>query len=142
MTQNFQNHTRLVTGFHKVLGLLAIIGIIGATINVFQSCGSATFYSATLILLLFLIVTIVGLYARSFALKAQDRAIRAEENFRHYILTGKILPSELKMNQIVALRFAADDEFIGLISIAISQNLKNKEIKSRIKNWKADFNRV
>jgi hypothetical protein len=49
----------------------------------------------------------------SFALRAQDRAIRAEENLRHFILTGKPFDSRLRMSQIIALRFAPDDEFPG-----------------------------
>lgn len=41
-------------------------------------------------------------YARGFALKAQDRAIRAEENFRHFILSGKPFDKNLRMGQIIA----------------------------------------
>jgi hypothetical protein len=77
-------------------------------------------------------------FARGFALKAQDRAIRAEENFRYYLATGKVFPTEIKMGQIIALRFAGDDEFVALTEKAIAENLSNKEIKSLIKNWKAD----
>ena len=38
---------------------------------------------------------------RIFPLKAQDRAIRAEENLRHYALTGKLLDSRLTISQII-----------------------------------------
>jgi hypothetical protein len=81
-------------------------------------------------------------YLRIFALKAQDRAIRAEENFRHYLATGKVFPKELRMGQIIALRFASDDEFVALTTKAIAENLSNKEIKGLIKNWKADHDRA
>jgi hypothetical protein len=75
-------------------------------------------------------------------LKAQDRAIRAEENLRHYVLTGKLLPTSLTVGQIVALRFAPDAEFPALVNKAATENLPGKAIKASIQNWKADFYRV
>jgi hypothetical protein len=75
---------------------------------------------------------------RSFSLKAQDRAIRAEENLRHFVLTGKLLDKNLTVSQIVALRFAPDEEFIALAERAVKENLNNPDIKKAIKNWKAD----
>jgi hypothetical protein len=81
-------------------------------------------------------------YVRIFPLKAQDRAIRAEENFRHYILSGKPLPAGLRVGQVVALRFASDEEFLELAEKATKDNLSNKDIKLLIKNWKPDYHRV
>ena len=49
-----------------------------------------------------------------FAVGAQDRAIRAEENLRHFALTGKLLDKRLRKSQVIALRFADDDEFVLL----------------------------
>ena len=77
-----------------------------------------------------------------FALKAQDRAIRAEENLRHFILTGKPLDGRLEPLQIVALRFAADDEFPGLAARAAEQSMKPDDIKKAVKYWRADLRRV
>lgn len=81
-------------------------------------------------------------YARVFALRAQDRAIRAEENFRYYLLTGKAFPRELAMGQIIALRFAPDEELAELVTRAINEKMKSKEIKAAIKNWRADHHRA
>ena len=81
-------------------------------------------------------------FVRIFALKAQDRAIRAEENLRHFVLTGKLLPASLRIGQIVALRFASDDEFATLAVKAAAENLTGKQIKQSITNWKADTYRV
>jgi hypothetical protein len=89
-----------------------------------------------------LVLMIIWWYARRFALVAQDRAIRAEENFRHYILTGKPLDSRLRMSQIIALRFASDDEFPLLAQKAVTENMSQKEIKQSIRNWRADLYRV
>jgi len=80
--------------------------------------------------------------ARIFALKAQDRAIRAEENLRHFVLTQKLLDRRLTVPQIVALRFASDDEFAALAAQAAEKNLDPKTIKQAIQNWRADDYRV
>lgn len=142
MNQNYQNHARLVMGFHNVLSLFIFLGFIGSLFNLYKSIENDTFYSASLITLLFVCCILLFWYTRSFPLKAQDRAIRSEENFRYYLLTGKTLPSELKMGQIIALRFAPDDELLGLVDNAVKNNLDPKEIKKSIKNWKADYYRV
>jgi hypothetical protein len=81
-------------------------------------------------------------YGREFALKAQDRAIRAEENLRHFSLTGKLLDSRLTTSQIIALRFASDTEFLILAERAANDSLKAEEIKKAIINWREDNHRV
>ncbi len=142
MEQNYQNHARLVVGFHAVLLILLVAGLIGSGVNLYESIDSSNLYSASLITLLFVCSAIMYAYIRLFPLRAQDRAIRAEENFRHYVLTGKILPSGLKMGQIIALRFAPDEEFPELAARALAENLRPKEIKQAIQKWKADHHRV
>lgn len=87
-------------------------------------------------------IILIGFYARSFALKAQDRAIRAEENLRYFSMTGKLLDNRLTISQIIALRFASDEEFVSLAQTAVSQNLSGKQIKQEIKNWRGDYYRV
>ena len=81
-------------------------------------------------------------YLRIFALKAQDRAIRAEENLRHFAKTGKLLDPRLTVRQIIGLRFASDDEFEKLCERAINEKLSEDEIKKAITNWQADTYRA
>jgi hypothetical protein len=93
--------------------------------------------------LLISIALIIGFFsARTFALAAQDRAIRAEENLRHFVLTGKLHDSRLRLSQVIALRFAPDEEFVELATRAAKENLSSKQIKEAIKNWKADHHRA
>lgn len=139
--QNFKNHAKMVPGFHYV-GLLSILALlIGSFINLCHSAPE-NLYSASLICLIAFIAAILWAYTRLFSLKAQDRAIRAEENLRYYVMTGKLFPSELTVQQIIALRFASDAEFIALVDKAVKEGLTNKEIKLAIQNWKADYYRV
>jgi cytochrome c biogenesis protein CcdA len=144
MEQNFKNHTRLVPGFHFVLGILIIVGLLGASIGIFHAMNTTklNLHNALLILILFLIVALLFWYSRSFAIKAQDRAIRAEENLRYFSLTGKLFPAELKMGQIIALRFATNEEFLVLTDKAIAEKLSPKEIKMAIKTWRGDYHRA
>ncbi|MCO4291330.1 DUF6526 family protein [Solitalea sp. MAHUQ-68] len=141
--QNYSNHAQLVKGYHGLLFFLLLAGFIGSIINLIESFNSnGNLYSASLILLLFVCSFLAFYYLRVFALRAQDRAIRAEENLRYFVLTGKLLDNKLRMGQIIALRFAPDDELIELAKRAVNEKLSNKQIKQSIKNWKADFNRV
>lgn len=142
MEQNYKNHSRLVTGYHKILGTLLIAGLISSIVNLVNKLQTEDVYSASLLLLLFICGLLLAWYASVFPLKAQDRAIRSEENFRHYILTGKPLPSTLNVGHIVALRFASDEEFAALAELASQKNMNVKEIKAAIKLWKADNYRV
>ncbi len=77
-------------------------------------------------------------FGRVFALKAQDRAIRAEENLRHFVITGKLLDPRLSVGQIVALRFASNGEFVALGQRAAQDGMKPADIKRAVKNWRAD----
>ena len=140
-TQNFKNHAQIVPGFHYViLGLLVSV-FIGSIVNLINSAHENV-YSASLLVVLTIATILLAFFARGFALKAQDRAIRAEENFRHFIATGKPMDSALTMGQIIALRFAGDDEFLTLSAKAVADKMSSKEIKMAIQNWKGDYNRV
>ena len=139
--QNFNNHAQMVPGFHY-LTFGGIIALLGGSINYLLKSSAENKYLAALLVLTSIIFVLVAWFTRTFALKAQDRAIRAEENLRYYVLTGKLLPSSLKIGQIVALRFAPDAEFPALAEKAAANNLSGKEIKQSIQNWKADFYRV
>lgn len=140
-TQNYSNHSRIVAGWHGVTFLAILAFWIGSFVNLAHAEG-AGFYSASLLNLAGFIFLFLFVFVRMFALKAQDRAIRAEENLRHFALTGKLLPASLGIGQIVALRFAADEEFVSLAAEAAAENLTGKEIKQSIHNWKADTYRV
>ena len=139
--QNFSNHAQIVPGFHY-LTFGGIIALLGGSINYLLKSSPENKYLASLIVLTAIIFILVAWFTRTFALKAQDRAIRAEENLRHFVLTSKLLPVSLSVAQIVALRFASDAEFVALVAKAAAENLSGKEIKQSIQNWKADHYRV
>ena len=140
-TQNLKNHARYIPVWHFVVPLVLLAILIGSIIN-FINADAHTHFSSALILAIALVLPIFYWNSRAFALRAQDRAIRAEENFRHFILTGKPLDRQLRMGQIISLRFASDEEMPALAKKAVSEKLSPRQVKAEIRNWKADYNRV
>lgn len=88
------------------------------------------------------IIVLMAVKIRGYGLLLQDRVIRNEENFRYYRLTGKFLDDRLSLKQVIALRFADDNEYPDLVERTISENLTPDEIKKAIQNWRADHHRV
>jgi hypothetical protein len=141
--QNYGNHRQIVTLFHYILSPILIVTFIGACVNLAKSLGDhQRLYSASLLVVLTAAVNLVAFFARAFALRAQDRAIRAEEQLRHYVLTGRLLDPRLTMRQIVGLRFASDAEFVALAAKAAETGLSEDDIKKAVTSWRADTDRV
>jgi hypothetical protein len=139
--QNYKNHRRLVPTYHGLTWVPTLALLVGAIINLVNS-SKENLYSASLIVLIALIIISILLHARSFALRAQDRAIRAEENLRHFILTGRPLDARLTLRQVIALRFASDDEFPALAQKAAEEGLYANAIKKEVKTWRPDYHRA
>jgi len=141
--QSYKNHAQIVFLYHRVLTLVLLLILIGSIVNLNKSWGDSTrFYSASLIVALTVAAMLLFVFVRTFPLKAQDRAIRAEEQLRHYVLAGKLLDRRLTMRQIVALRFASDAEFVALAQRAADQSLSPDAIKRDVKQWRPDTYRV
>lgn len=141
--QNYSNHRRYIPGFHFLLFFMGILALVGSIFFLIKSCIHETERIASVITFLSALnFMMLYFYAREFATKVQDRAIRAEENLRYFALTGNLLDPRLTMPQIIALRFAPDLEFVGLANRAITEKLNNDDIKKAIKDWKPDYHRA
>jgi hypothetical protein len=142
-SQNLSNHRQVVPLFHMILLPVLMLTVVGSIVNLVSSFDDhERLYSASLIVVLSVAAFLTALFARTFALKAQDRAIRAEENLRHFAMTGKLLDPRLTVRQIIALRFASDAEFVALAKSSADSGTAPAEIKKAIKNWRADTYRV
>jgi hypothetical protein len=141
--QSYKKHAQLVPMYHFVLFGILVVTLIGSFVNLYRMYGEGQGrVSAALITVLTIAMLILFFLARIFPLKAQDRAIRAEERLRHFILTGKPLDSRLTIQQIIALRFASDSEFPDLAKKAADGGLSNDAIKKAIQNWRPDYDRL
>jgi hypothetical protein len=84
--------------------------------------------------------------SRTMPLRAQDRIIRLEERIRLERLVPADLRGrvgELTPDQLIALRFAPDDEVPELTRRVLGGELQTRaDIKGAVKNWRGDHLRV
>ena len=125
--------------YHVVLFGILVLTLIGSIVNLVVSLGDhERQYSASLIVVLTFCALLLFFFVRNFPLKAQDRVIRAEENLRHFVMTGKLLDPRLTMQQVIALRFASDEEYLELAKKAVEGNMPPEAIKRAVRSWRAD----
>jgi hypothetical protein len=140
-TQSLANHGRLDPPFHYVLAPIGLAAIVLSVILLVRQPGMGSILGVLLSVGLFMIAA----KARSYALKVQDRVIRLEERLRLTMLlpeTTRLRIAELTEPQLIALRFASDAELPVLAMRALNEGLNNKQIKTSIQNWRADYFRV
>lgn len=141
-SQTFANHTRWHPLFHFFVLPVMVLNIIWSIVRFVLSPGLESGWSVVLSLALVLIMT----WVRTNPLKAQDRVIRLEEKIRYQ----EVLPPDLARQaetlgiaQIIALRFAPDDELEDLVRATLAGKLnKPIEIKRAIKQWRPDLFRI
>lgn len=140
--QTYQNHTRWYPLVHFVITPLLFVNLIWQIVRFSQEKS----WDRGEALMMAVVFTLMSMAARLQALKAQDRVIRLEERLRHQ----EILPADLaeqakslRADQLIALRFASDEELPDLVRRTLNGEFKsNKEIKQAIKNWRGDYLRV
>lgn len=140
--QTYQNHVRFFPLVHFILFPILLFNLIWQAVRLYQEPS----WDRAEWLLMAVAFIIISIAARLQALKAQDRVIRLEEKLRYYEVLPKDLADKavkLKTSQIIALRFAPDEELAELVQKVLSGELKElKEIKLAIKNWRGDYLRV
>jgi len=141
--QNFENHAKMVTGYHYWATALLVLPTLYYLFLFVRD-----FYSAErLANAMFAIgVIIAAFYARVFPLGVQDRVIRLEERMR----MERLLPDDLKgripeftTGQLVGLRYASDAELPTLARRVLDEGITDKkQIKQAVKDWRPDHQRV
>ena len=139
--QSFTNHARYDPLFHFFALPVFVFAAVAAIVHLVRH---PHWHSAAMVL--FSVAALVAVFkSRSFALKAQDRVIRLEEQLRLTVLLQEPLRSripELTEGQLIALRFASDAEVAGLTERALAEGLSKKDIKKAIQVWRPDYWRV
>jgi hypothetical protein len=140
--QTYTNHARFHPPFHFFLGPCAMVLLIVTIVNVVRHYGQLEAW----ILLGFGISFLQGvLLIRINPLRVQDRLIRLEERLRLQALLSAEMSArigELTESQLVALRFASDNELPALVEKTLAAKMKSKDIKQAIVTWRADTFRV
>lgn len=139
--QSLKNHARFDPVYHFLLFGLYLLNLVYAGFHVYRQPSLSSGWYLTLSLLA--IVPLLKL--RLYPMKVQDRVIRLEERLRLQTLAPQEWHTQfhrLTEDQLIGLRFAGDDEVVALAKQALEQNLNRKQIKERIRSWRADDWRV
>ncbi len=147
-SQSLSNHTRFDPPFHFIAAPILIgnfFGVIGFTIGYAIHHGKHGLLLHLWLIIVSFALLVVAANSRIKDLKVQDRVIRLEERLRFAAL---LPPDEaaaahaLSIRQIIALRFATDDELPALVRRALADGLTPKQIKAAISQWRPDDHRV
>jgi hypothetical protein len=140
--QSFERHARMVPLYHYVATAFLMIPTV-----YFGWVAVTDFSVGALMLFLFGVgVVVLGFFARTFPLGVQDRVIRLEERLR----LERLLPDDLRgraleitTDQLIALRFASDEELAELVRRVLGGELRErKSIKQAVRSWRADHQRI
>ena len=139
--QNFKNHGRIDPPYHMVLATILAVNLYIVGLFAFRHPSVFSWW----LVILSIAIWIPVLRLRQYPLKVQDRVIRLEERLRLQALAPAEWHTQiykLSEDQLIALRFASDDEVVELAKQALEENLTRKQIKERIKSWRPDDWRI
>jgi hypothetical protein len=140
--QSVENHTKLVPLFHFVVFPIFLLNFFWSTYRLVHTFSMRTVMSFLLAVAFFF----HGGAGPPFALTVQDRVIRLEMRLRMQQLLSADLQAripEFTVGQLVALRFAGDDELPDLARRVLDEKMTDrKAIKKLIHNWQADLLRA
>jgi hypothetical protein len=139
--QSFKSHGRFDPPIHFFVFPVFIAAVIVAIVHLCRDFG----WHSAFLLLVALAACVLAVKVRLYSLKVQDRVIRLEERLRLQSLAPQEWHAQiahLNEDQLIGLRFAGDDEVIVLAKLALEHKLTRKQIKERIKSWRADDWRV
>lgn len=142
-TQNFKNHIRFYPPHHFLYYPMLIL-LFGTSIY-FTFTENNKMIWGFISVVLFLLFFLAYMLRQHYALTLQNRIVKLELRYRYFVLSGNRLESiEYKFtdDQLFALRFASDTEFISLTERTLKENLTGDDIKKAIIQWKGDYSRV
>jgi hypothetical protein len=142
LPQTFANHTRFHPPFHFFVAPGSLVLLILTIVNVVRRYHQL---NAWILLLIGILFPVAVVLIRTNALRVQDRLIRLEERLRLQSLLSADLSSrigELSESQLIALRFASDQELAPLVAKVLAAKMPSKDIKQAIVTWREDTFRV
>jgi Family of unknown function (DUF6526) len=148
-TQTYATHRRYVPLYHFVAPLILLINLLWTFVGIYHFWrfgGRFDRVNSIVQVLVAVALIILWFYLRNFPIAVQDRLIRHEMRVR----LGELLPAdqraripELTVGQLIALRFASDEELPALTRKVLDEKIADREaIKKLIRHWKADDQRA
>jgi len=140
MEQTYASHAHhpVPTYVAGLFALVAIVSLVGAWLF---GWGTLLAGAVSLSVAVAILVSI----SRTYITRLQDRIILLEMKVRcaEVLAAGQDERlNQLSTKQIVALRFASDEELGELLDRAIREQLPPSEIKRAIRNWRPDYLRT
>jgi HAMP domain-containing protein len=140
--QSFDHHTRLLPAFHFVVLPILAINVCYAAYQAVAHVGAGTLISLAVAIAL----VMAAILGRIMALTVQDRVIRLEERMRMRALLPADLQGRIEgltPKQLVALRFACDEELPALTRKVLDEQIEDQNaIKRMVTRWRADYLRA
>ena len=140
--QTYKTHARWRPWFHFFVIPVLLVNVLVSVWHLWQIPQLETAYGVVFAIALLAL----GVLSRNQALTVQDRLIRLEMRLRlRQILPPDLQPriNDLTHRQLVALRFASDEELPGLVRDVFAGKITTpNDIKSRVRNWQADWLRA
>jgi hypothetical protein len=144
-TQTYATHRRYVPLYHFVAPIILLLNLLWTFVGIYHFWRFGGRYdriNSIVQVLVAAVLLVLWFYLRTFPLAVQDRLIRHEMRRR----LGELLPAdqraripELTVSQLIALRFASDEELPTLTRKVLDEKIADREaIKRLISNWKAD----
>jgi len=141
--QNFSNHIRFYTPHHFVYYPVLIL-FLGSSI--YFACTTDDSLIWTFISVAFVFLFCLAFMLRQhYAMTLQNRIVKTELRYRYFVLSGnrfETIEYKFTDDQLFALRFASDGEFLSLTDRTLNENLTGEDIKKAIVHWKGDYCRV
>lgn len=143
--QSYGNHRKFVPGFHFVTFGILVLSFLWALWRLFTGT-ALPWPDRVWVVVMAVALLLLAWYTRTFPLTVQDRLIRLEERLRlAQLLPPDLAPriGELKTGQLLALRFASDEEIPELTRKVLTENIRGRdEIKKLIRHWRPDHLRA
>jgi hypothetical protein len=146
--QTYATHRKFVPLYHFITSSLLTLNFIWSLYRLFRGYPdvSVPFFDRLLAVLVAVALLALFYYVRVFPLRAQDRIIRLEEILRmERLLPADLQPriGELSTSQLIALRFASDEELAELTRTVLDRKIaRREEIKRMVRTWRADHRRM
>ena len=140
--QSFENHGQYRPEYHIGVFFILLANFLWSIYQLTRGLSAGS----VLALLMSVALIVMFFSVRVQILTVQDRVIRLEmrQRFRS-VLAADIAnrASALPLRQVIALRFASDEELPSLVSDVMSGQLTApKDIKQKVRDWQADHLRA
>jgi len=141
--QDLKTHPRYVPGFHFFLAGILTVNLIWSIVHLAKA--GLSFETAWAVVMAVAFGQFFY-YTRLFATRNQDRIIRLEMRLRLRDALPADLQArigELSTGQLIALRFAGDQELPDLVRRVLAERIgERSSIKAMVRDWQPDFQRV